>query len=81
MWAPIRFPLMTYEPLEPHNSHDLLAPELWRINGPHAPQPAAHLWPIGLGLSAQTSSRALHDGPRRAPGYGSQGSTSPNEGA
>jgi hypothetical protein len=62
---------MTYGPLRPHIAHDLLAPGLWRINDPRAPPHAVHLWPIGLGLSAQTSRRALHDGLCRALGYGS----------
>jgi hypothetical protein len=50
---------MTYEPLRPR-----------RINGPHTPRPTVHLWPIGLGMSVQTSHRELHDGLRRALGYG-----------
>jgi hypothetical protein len=54
---------MTYEPLERR-----------RINGMRTPRPTTHLWPIRLGLSAQTSRRALHDGLRRALGYGGQGS-------
>jgi hypothetical protein len=62
---------MTYGPLGSHNAYDLQAPELRCINGPRAPWPTTHLWPIGLGLSVLTSLRALHDGPRRAPGYGS----------
>jgi hypothetical protein len=45
---------------------------LQHINGPHTPRPTTQLWPIELGLSAQTSCRALHDGLRRAPGYGGQ---------
>jgi hypothetical protein len=65
---------MTYEPLGPHSAHDLRAPGLRRIDGQCAPQSVVHLWPIELGLSAQTSRRALHDGLRRAPGYESQGS-------
>jgi hypothetical protein len=39
---------MTYEVLE-----------LRHINGPRTPRPMMHLWPIGLGLSMQTSRRAL----------------------
>jgi hypothetical protein len=36
VWVRVRFPLMTYGPLEPHSTHDLRAPGMRRINGPHA---------------------------------------------
>jgi hypothetical protein len=36
VWAPIRFPLMTYGPLESHSTHDLLAHGLRHINDLHA---------------------------------------------
>jgi hypothetical protein len=60
--ALVRFPLIIYGPLGSHSTHDLLIPGLRRINDPRAPCPVAHLWPIGLGLSVQTSHRALHNG-------------------
>ena len=68
---------MTYEPLGSHIAHDLRALRLRRINGPHTPWRAVHLWPIGLGLSAQISRRALHDELRQALGYGGQGLAKP----
>jgi hypothetical protein len=61
---------MAYGRLGPHSAHDLQAPGLRRINGPRAPRPVVYLWPIGLHLSAQTSYKALHDGPCQALGYG-----------
>jgi hypothetical protein len=57
---------MTYGPLGLHGAHDLRAPELRHINGMRAPRSTTHLWPIGLGLSAQTFHRALHNGQHRA---------------
>jgi hypothetical protein len=68
----VRFSLMTHGPLRPHNAHDLRASGVRLINRLLVSRLAAHLWPIELDLSAHTSRRALHDGPSRALGYGSQ---------
>jgi hypothetical protein len=54
---------MTYEPFG-----------LRRVDGPRTPRPMAHLWPTALGLSTQTSRKALHDGIRRDLGYEGKGS-------
>jgi hypothetical protein len=62
---------MTYGPLGLHSTYDLRTLGLRRINSMRAPRHASHLWPIGLGLSAQTSHRALRNEPHRAPSYGS----------
>jgi hypothetical protein len=51
-WALVHFSLMTYGPLELHNTQDLRAPGLRHINGPHTPRHTTYLWPIRLGLSA-----------------------------
>jgi hypothetical protein len=73
----VHFPLMTYEHLGPHSTQDLRAPDCGVLMSHTPPHPAAHLWPIGLGLSAQISRRALHDELRQALGYGGQGLAKP----
>jgi hypothetical protein len=57
----------------PLPTHDLRAFGLRRINGPSA-LVLQRTYDLGLGMSAQTSRMAQHVGPRRALGYGSQGS-------
>jgi hypothetical protein len=68
---------MTYEHLSLHSTHDLRAPNCNALMTHTLLGMHVHLWPIGLGLNAQTSCEALHDGLRRALGNGGQGSAKP----
>jgi hypothetical protein len=65
---------MTYEPLRPHITHDLQPPvcDVFMART-HLGLRRTHDL-SGLGLSAQTTGRAQHNDPRRAPSYEGQGS-------
>jgi hypothetical protein len=72
--VPVRFPLMTYEHLGRIALMTYEPLRLRHINGPRTPRPTTQLWPTRLGLSAQTSRRALNYGLRRSLGYEGKGS-------
>lgn len=73
---------MIYGPLGLHNAHDLRALGLRYINGPRAPRPATHLWPMRLGLSVHIPPTGHYMTSRVEPqATGASGRHSPTDGA